>query len=162
MVKYLEVQLNINQMLEGNINQHNRVNSSTFLAANPSLSDISLYEGNIRLVQDQSKTTALGEVASFQPFATWPNPLPLEIDKFRVTRKNQAESFHFQSMLFQGQCNAIRFKYDSSNYQPPYCHFSPTPLPMHWTTFLKITRPIQCQSNSTVVPLRQDNVTHRF
>ena len=25
MVKYLEVQLNINQMLEGNINQHNRV-----------------------------------------------------------------------------------------------------------------------------------------
>ena len=52
MVKYLEVQLNINQMLEGNINQHNRVNSSTFLAANPSLSDISLYEGNIRLVQD--------------------------------------------------------------------------------------------------------------
>ena len=29
-----------------------RVNSSTFLAANPSLSGILLYEGNIRLVQD--------------------------------------------------------------------------------------------------------------
>ena len=28
------------------------VNSSTFLAANPSLSGILLYEGNIRLVQD--------------------------------------------------------------------------------------------------------------